>query len=172
MTIQYNNKMLILIILVLLICWTPIVTSQNGSTLFPSEFPSQAPSIIPTVWPTLKPSVQTTIMPTRISSSPTQAPNNCPTFPTSQLNPLKDLYNSAGGPNWRYTDGNRQPWDFSVPKPNPCADQWQYLRCLNCFILQLTFTAGTNMTGSLPDSIGQLKYLTVSPISVCRYDII
>lgn len=100
------------------------VVCQNVS----SPTPSLTPTRIPTRPPTFKPSrapVITTLTPTQISASPTQAPNSCPIFPTTQLTPLEDFYNSAGGPYWKYFEGQGQPWDFSVPKPNPCADQWQ-----------------------------------------------
>ena len=64
---------------------------------------------------------------------------------------LIDLYNSTGGPNWRYQ------WDFSKP-----VCEWRGVSVSqgnNANVVELNLS-GYNMTGSIPESIGNLKSLT------------
>jgi hypothetical protein len=136
-----------------------LVGGQNVSA------PSHTPTFKPTVRPSRAPvapvvTFSPSLMPTQISASPTQPTNYCPNFPTSELSPLEDFYYSTGGPNWRYTDGDLQPWNFSTPNPNPCSEEWQFIRCAKCSVIEIIIN-DANLAGSLPNSIGQLKFLKV-----------
>ena len=94
------------------------------------------------------------------------------TFPSSELNALRDLYISTEGSSWDWkypliTYGNI--WNFSVPSPNPCADNWQGITCSSkcttspCYVLELSL-AEYDLKGTLPDTLNGLTELTILEI--------
>eukprot|EP01032_Pedospumella_encystans_P025134 gene25134-28415_t len=88
-------------------------------------------------------------------------------IPSYELEALWDLYNSTRGDAWRWINAtNGIPWSFTADA-NPCRDNWQGIKCI------LTGTASNQirhvssirlpahyMNGSLPDSLGNLTFLT------------
>jgi hypothetical protein len=77
-----------------------------------------------------------------------------------EFNSLYDLYSATNGPFWVYYPSNTSfPWNFSTPDVNPCADLWQGLSCKctdECSVYRLLLH-GHNLTGTIPDSIGDLE---------------
>jgi Leucine-rich repeat (LRR) protein len=75
-----------------------------------------------------------------------------------EFNALHDLYNSTNGGGWLWHHfDDTVPWNFSIPKVNPCADKWQGLSCSctdkHCDITYI-YLSHHNMTGHLPLTIG------------------
>jgi Leucine-rich repeat (LRR) protein len=83
----------------------------------------------------------------------------------SEINALHDLYTSTNGENWSWRQNTTKYgsiWDFNTQPVNPC-DDWQGI---SCGLLQSGQTAvealylpSYNLTGSIPQSIGNLSYL-------------
>lgn len=112
-----------------------------------------------------------------------------PTFPESEYNALKFLYNTTNGENWRWlnTSGgwiydnhthgipyhvvnltaNSIPWNFTrYDVNNPCTDNWQGVVCsctaTTCHVTQLDLDQH-NITGTLPAqffSLNELLFLS------------
>lgn len=108
-----------------------------------------------------------------------------PTFPESEYNALKFLYNTTNGENWRWlnTSGgwiydnhthgipyhvvnltaNSIPWNFTrYGVNNPCTDNWQGVVCsctaTTCHVTQLDLDQH-NITGTLPAQFFNLNEL-------------
>lgn len=105
----------------------------------------------------------------------------CNSFPPSELDALKSLYESTLGINWEWqplTTGNK--WSFVSDTVNPCSDDWQGISCVyttssgtkrDCFVEKLNLD-NYNLVGSIPGSLAQLSMLTSldlssNPHSVC-----
>ena len=103
-----------------------------------------------------------------------QALSTFPTIPDSELHALWALYNSTRGFQWlwRTTDKPQdQPWNFSVPNPNPCLSLWIGVTCtVDCFILSPKDTDnnchivaleldGQRMDGDLPVALSNLTLI-------------
>jgi Leucine-rich repeat (LRR) protein len=89
-------------------------------------------------------------------------------LPSEEFNALYDLYSATHGTSWIYDPSNTSfPWNFSSPDANPCVDSWQGVSCVcivecNVQSLELKFH---NLTGTLPDSIGDFPELTLLDLS-------
>ncbi len=94
--------------------------------------------------------------PTKI---PTSMPTMCSSFPSVELSVLEDLYNTTDGPNWNYGP-NGNPWNFSQRNPNPCAQNWAFINCYHCVIIDLLIE-NANLVGTIPSSIKKLTFLEV-----------
>jgi Leucine-rich repeat (LRR) protein len=92
-----------------------------------------------------------------------------------EFNSLESLYEDANGIDWRWSRllSNSTRWSFPASLDQPCTLSWQGLTCESlsddlCSIsgLQLSYF---NMSGKLPDNIGNLsdlKYLNISHNSI------
>ena len=86
-----------------------------------------------------------------------------PNLSSSQLNALHDFYNATNGENWTWRNESITiPWDFDQVNPNPCAEKWQGVTCscntVACNLTELSLER-YNVTGKLPDSIGEWNSL-------------
>ncbi|MEM7534444.1 MAG: leucine-rich repeat domain-containing protein [Chloroflexota bacterium] len=72
-------------------------------------------------------------------------------IPRAECEVLVDIYNSAGGRDWNESSNYRWFGDYT-----PC--DWHSIDCSNGHITSLTF--GGHLNGTLPSSIGDLRYLT------------
>jgi Leucine-rich repeat (LRR) protein len=80
-----------------------------------------------------------------------------------EFNALHDLYNSTNGDGWVWHQfDSTVPWNFSIPKVNPCADKWQGVGCsctnIHCDLVYI-YLEHHNMTGHLPLTIGSFPSL-------------
>lgn len=91
-----------------------------------------------------------------------------PTFPTSELNALHDIYTRCGGKRWKFvhgTDavGGGRPWDFDAT--NPCEAGWFGVGCSDAKDHVTKLFINTRDSGNqlvnceLPESIGNLTAL-------------
>ena len=87
------------------------------------------------------------------------------------MSALFDFYNATHGENWNWRPESPAlgyVWNF-IGDPNPCKDNWQGLICKYVapynHITSITLDA-YNLTGSIPESIGNLAYLRVIEIAV------
>lgn len=90
-------------------------------------------------------------------------PTPCPSFSSSDLAILKELYEVTEGQNWTYRGvgmANGIPWDFSQPNPNPCAQNWAFITCFSCIMYDLLLE-NANLIGTIPSSLGNLTQLEV-----------
>jgi Leucine-rich repeat (LRR) protein len=85
----------------------------------------------------------------------------CQQLSSVEYDALHDLYLATNGPSWIYRPSNTSvPWNFSLPDANPCEDSWQGVSCacdLECNVHSLVLN-GHNLTGTVPDSIGNLQH--------------
>ncbi len=83
-----------------------------------------------------------------------------------EFNSLHDFYNATNGIYWRWHNIslNSQPWNFSIPKVNPCFDSWQGLYCscslTVCSVTELVLEHH-NLSGYLPESIKNFQQLSI-----------
>jgi hypothetical protein len=138
-------------VLIITVFFIVISQSQDLPTSLPT--PVETASSAPTLLPTSK----RFLIPTRL---PTFAPTLC-YFPANEMEALRDLYYSTNGENWKFGGGIGNPWNFSDPDANPCLENWEYVICRRCNIIDLSLTR-TNMNGTLSNTLNQLTYLEVS----------
>jgi Leucine-rich repeat (LRR) protein len=85
----------------------------------------------------------------------------------AEYNSLKDLYTATDGRAWKWynTTPYTIPWNFQDSTlSSPCSDSWQGITCF-CFAglctIQELFLSEHNLTGTLPESLGNLTSLTL-----------
>jgi Leucine-rich repeat (LRR) protein len=84
---------------------------------------------------------------------------------------LHDLYQATDGRAWKWynTTPYTRPWDFEDSTlSSPCSDSWQGITCFcfsgRCTVKEL-FLSQHNLTGTFPESIGNLTSLTQLTLS-------
>jgi Leucine-rich repeat (LRR) protein len=80
-------------------------------------------------------------------------------IPSTERQALQDLYESTDGAHWNYgsSSGGTQ-WSFDDPDVNPCEERWYGVQCVDNHVTGLTL-AGSNLTGTIPESLSQLTML-------------
>jgi len=85
-------------------------------------------------------------------------------LPEREYKALQDLFESTGGGEWLWENGQGVAWDFSDGGAwRPCAEQWQGITCTFdgegvTHVSELALV-DMNLTGSIPDSVGDLTWL-------------
>ena len=69
---------------------------------------------------------------------------------------LIDFYESTGGENW--TDNSGWVTGVNDPNSNPC-DGWKGISCNGDNRVDEIFITSNNLTGSLPESLGEISFL-------------
>jgi hypothetical protein len=79
--------------------------------------------------------------------------------PSAERQALQDLYESTDGAHWNYGSSSAGThWSFDDLTVNPCEERWYGVQCSNNRITGL-FLAGSDMIGTIPESLSQLTML-------------
>jgi len=85
---------------------------------------------------------------------------------------LHELYDSTDGPNWYYDNvlSSGIPWDFFNPDANPCDENWHGITCSPDYhVIELNLRQ-SDLSGTLPATIGQLSYLQGMVLDLMKSD--
>jgi Leucine-rich repeat (LRR) protein len=81
-------------------------------------------------------------------------------IPSTERQALHDLYDSTDGAHWNYdSSSGGTHWSFDDPDVNPCAEGWYGIRCSADYHIIGLSLAGSNLIGTIPESLSQLTLL-------------
>jgi hypothetical protein len=80
-------------------------------------------------------------------------------IPSTERRALQDLYESTDGAQWNYGSSSAGiHWSFDDLTVNPCEQRWYGVQCSDYHVTGL-FLAGSNMIGTISESLSQLTFL-------------
>ena len=89
-----------------------------------------------------------------------------------EYNALYALYNATNGQNWVWQESSGH-WNFSIPRSDPCEDQWQGVTCnVNNTNVTQIYLNRYHLVGKIPAALGSLtslQYLYLNSNQLRRY---